>query len=109
MTDGKTYNGWSNYESWCVALWLDNEESTQRYWREATQECYDAAEADKTFTKMERARFTLADRLKDEIEELVPELGASMWSDLLNAALSEVNWVEIAESWLSDIEQKDEV
>jgi len=31
---------------------------------------------------------------------MVPDLGASLASDLLGAALSEVNWREIAESWL---------
>lgn len=109
MTDDKTYNGWSNYESWCVALWLDNEESTQRYWHEATQAAYDNASADNVFTREERASWDLAKRLQEEMEEAAPDLGASMWSDLLNAALSEVDWVEIAESWLSEVDKKDEV
>ena len=26
----KTYNGWSTYETWAVALWLDNERSSYR-------------------------------------------------------------------------------
>src|SRR4051794_18704009 len=28
------YNGWANYETWCVHLWLTNEEESYRYWRE---------------------------------------------------------------------------
>ena len=27
MTTSKTYNGWANYETWNVALWLGNDES----------------------------------------------------------------------------------
>ena len=23
-----SYNGWANYPTWCVALWLDNDEGT---------------------------------------------------------------------------------
>ena len=35
-----TYNGWTNYETWCVALWIDNEEPTQRYWHEQAQQAH---------------------------------------------------------------------
>lgn len=111
MTDetrNNSYNGWKNYETWNVALWLDNEESSQRYWRDVTQECYDSAVAEKPFTRDERARFDLAKRLQEEIVESAPDLGASMWSDLLNAAMSEVDWLEIAESWLSDVDKSQE-
>ena len=27
MTEDKTYNGWKNYETWNVVLWLFNDES----------------------------------------------------------------------------------
>ena len=33
MTD-KEYNGWTNYETWNVALWIDNERGTQNDRRE---------------------------------------------------------------------------
>ncbi len=36
--DDKTYNGWSTYETWAVALWLDNERSSYDYWREQARE-----------------------------------------------------------------------
>jgi len=26
----KTYNNWTNYETWCVNLWLTNEEGTSQ-------------------------------------------------------------------------------
>ncbi len=39
----KRYNGWTNYETWVTALWLDNDRATQCYWREATSECRAAA------------------------------------------------------------------
>jgi hypothetical protein len=103
----KTYNGWSNYETWNVALWIGNEEWSDSYWRERTQEVYDEAEADKNFTREERAALTLADQLKYEIEEAAPDLTPSMFSDLLNAALSEVDWHEIASNWLEDVDKAD--
>lgn len=36
------------------------------------------------------------ERLKEEITDGAPDLGASMYSDILGAALSDVNWMEIA-------------
>jgi len=107
MSESKTYNGWTNYETWNVALWIGNEEGSERYWREAAQECYAAAEADRTFTRDERAALTLADRLKGEFEEANPITEASVWADLMGAALSEVNWHEIAENYIEEADKTD--
>lgn len=30
MTE-KNYNGWANYETWLVKLWIDNEEGSSSY------------------------------------------------------------------------------
>ena len=108
-TETKTYNGWTNYETWCVKLWMDNEEGSYRGGRAMAQDAYDSAEADKTFTRKERAALDLADTLKSEYEEANP-LGsdASVWSDLLSAALSEVNWMEIATNMMEEVEEEEE-
>ena len=55
MTEDKRYNGWKNYETWNVALWIGNEEGSYNYWRERSQECWDNASADKNFTREENA------------------------------------------------------
>jgi hypothetical protein len=34
-----TYNGWPNYQTWNVMLWMDNEEGAYREYREKVQ-CY---------------------------------------------------------------------
>ncbi len=100
----KTYNGWTNYETWCLKLWMDNEEGSYHAGVEMAQAAWDDAEADSTFTRAERAALDLADTLKDEYEEARPEL-AGVWGDLLGAALSEVNWDEIASSMIDEIDQ----
>src|ERR1700736_6178744 len=73
----KEFNGWTNYETWCLKLWIDNEEGSSRYWDDVAQEVYNEAQADTSFTRDERATLDLSDRLKSEFEEAQPELGAS--------------------------------
>lgn len=96
MSDG--YNGWSNYETWCANLWIDNEQGSQEYWREQSQAALESADWD-----IDEAVSTLAEQLKSEHEESMPEL-TGVFSDLLTAALGSVDWREIARSMLGDIE-----
>jgi len=90
-----THEGWKNYETWCVNLWLDNEEPL---YREVTERAAGFARSRST---KERARAALAEWLKDFVTEQAPEL-RGLWSDLLTAALSEVDWDEIAADKVSD-------
>jgi len=90
MSD-KTYNGWSNYETWAVKLWIDNEQSSQEYWLERAKE--------------ETTPYELARALKDEFNEANPIQTASVYSDLMSAALSGVDWLEIANSLLEDLSE----
>ena len=113
MTTNTRYNGWTNYETWNVALWLDNEEPTYRLTREAMREIWDTT-ANPTEQKRlaakthsDAGRYEFSQWLKDFVEDMLPDLGlgASMWADLLNAALSEVDWYEIADNWLSELDE----
>ena len=95
------YNGWKNYETWAVALWIDNDEGSYRWSRMLVAEAAaGAGEGGETIA--------VADTLKDWQEAEMPELEASVWSDLLSAALGEVDWYEIAENYLSEIEDDEE-
>lgn len=92
----KEYNGWTNYETWVVNLWMDNEEGSYNYWREQAKQAIEHATPSSWATAEEAATSTLTHVLKEQHEEALPEL-TGFAADLLNAAMSEVNWYEIAE------------
>lgn len=101
--EDKTYNGWTNYETWNVALWLDNDQGSQEHWHGMAKMYLRLSTADSYMTQDEQATGRLAVALKEEVQDgdSKPDLGASMYSDLLNAALSEVNFYEIAEHMIA--------
>jgi hypothetical protein len=107
MTTKNGYNGYANYETWAVILWLENEQGTARYWREVAHELKEAApgcqQVDEGLWSVEQAaHFRLADRLKDEVTDEAPDLGPSLYSDLMQAAFCEVDWHEVAEAFLEE-------
>ena len=99
--DEQGYNGWKNYETWNVKLWLDDEQDTQELQKEWLFQAK-AAPKNKVWTREETTRFTLSDIIKAYVQENTPEAPPSMYSDLLDSAISEVNWQEIADNILSD-------
>jgi hypothetical protein len=81
MSEQTEYNGWSNYETWLVSLWLDNDRLT-----------YNALESIKAEDLSVQSK-------AEELEELVRELyefePVGIVADFVNAAFGRVNWVEI--------------
>ncbi len=86
-TEGSSenYEGWTNYETWCVNLWLNNETSFQ--W--LTQ----------LTNNPELTDYQKCEGLKNEVEAANPLIESeSIYSDLLVAAMSSVDWVQIIQS-----------
>jgi hypothetical protein len=107
-----TYNGYTNFETWVVNLHLDNTQATQEEWQAEARACLETAREDLESVSMafdeERVRrdavYILADLMKDAIGvEECPQL-PGLYGDLLRAALSEVNWQEIARNYITNLE-----
>lgn len=99
-----TYNGWTNYETWLVNLWMDNEKGSQDFFREQAKEIYDGDEP-RPSTKLTWAQVAgmrFADWLQEWHDENRPEL-PGVYGDLLGAALSAVNWDEIARHYIDAV------
>ena len=82
----KTYNGWTNRETWLVSLWINNDQTSQAVLLEALGR--------------DESDFKKAEWLKSEIEEEMYDLPleASLWCDLLGTALARVDWREVIEN-----------
>lgn len=101
-TQEKGYQGWANYETWCVNLWLSNDQGLYN----ATQEIVREAIAGDSVPDWQQAS---AAQAIQEFVESFPEVEAvteqaSFVSDLLRASLSEVDWYEIAGTWMEELE-----
>ena len=95
IMNNKKYNGWNNYETWATALWIDNDYGSYQH------RCELVARAKEEHEDEEERQDCLASNLKDWIESQNPLIEyASLFTDLLNSALSEVDWQEIAENFL---------
>ena len=89
------YNGWKNYETWLVNLWLGED------FRIYAEEQPDSFACD---------QYKLSLALKDYTEEVVQmdtlSVEGGLIVDLLNAALSAVDWYEIAEHYVREEEEE---
>lgn len=85
-TEATDYNGWSNHETWLASLWVGGTEAGYA----ALQRAYLAGD-----TTAEQAEWLedamLATRSPQSYD-------SSLWSDLLQTAFCQINWVEIIES-----------
>lgn len=103
-----SYDGCANYETWCVNRWLTTNKEMCCQCRELAVIATDAAlhsslVFDGVWTTAEAARNLLADALHDFVNELNPFADQpSFFTDLMEAALGEVHWHEIANALLDE-------
>lgn len=90
-----TYNGWSNYETWLVDVWLTNTYGLQQSIMTDMDERI--AGNDDIW-----AVANLASCIENYIDAVVAEniSTCGVVSDLLTASLGRVNYGEIAKNWL---------
>jgi hypothetical protein len=97
MSD-KGYNGWTNYETWAANLWLTNDEGGYNWLVEAAEECVKDADGDK-----DDAAQDLASRIESFHDDFYPEV-SGLFADLLRSAFDAIDWREIADSAVAEVE-----
>lgn len=94
------YSGWTNYETWNVKLWMDNDQDAQEAW-------HDSATTLRAMYAQKEAILILAEQLEvhysHEAGYWLESAPPCCFSDLLLASLRQVNWREIAEHVLEDV------
>jgi hypothetical protein len=85
----KPYNGWTNYETWNYKLWLDNDKELNNSVFELVQTHKDT--------------YDLSQELRKLAYDNAPTLVPSFYSDVMYGSMREVNFREIAESYLEEI------
>lgn len=93
------YNGWSNYETWATALWLDNDEPTYRDVQRIVAREYDPEDENEPGDEVAQRIGSL---VKEYVNDMPDRPTSGLFADLVGAALSEVDWDEVASHYMED-------
>lgn len=98
MSEG--YNGWSNRETWMANLWIANDgyaggsDEVDRLARELVEDGNDKDDATYELSKQ------IESAVDYDLEQTCKVSG--LFEDLLGAAVSRINWYEIAEHYVEE-------
>lgn len=88
------HQGWTNYETFIVALWMENERTTYEQWKTRSIQYLRDAEPKR------KEAWQFGEEVKEWVESKAESVDGFM-RDLLNGAIAEVNWNELGAHWLS--------
>jgi hypothetical protein len=87
-----TFNGYTNYETYIVARFLDGNKTMLRVVRQRIDSFGQPGNPDTA----EPITLAIADLVREFVVERIPDCGATLHADLIGAALGDVNWRELA-------------
>lgn len=94
------FNGYTNYQTWNVALHIDNNETLYNEVREKLASYNRAFKQDSSDKSIARGAAVALEELIRNKNPLSTKHG--MFFDLLSNALDQIDWLEIAETRLED-------
>ena len=103
----KSYNGWSSYETWLFNLHTDGDyaEYTKEAWNQIRK---DAGSYNREEDALNALFSLVADYMKESLVDAIDQINIqnTLVRDLLNAANSEINFMEVATHYI-DCESDD--
>ena len=114
-----TYNGWKNYETWAVGMFLDgNYDGPGTYYgaiETVRTQLEDVQHPTSEYWTVEQSeRFGVAEALEDFVEEMTnphmidddhPVQLEGLVADVFGAAMSAVDWHELADAWIESVRE----
>lgn len=101
MSENQRYNGWTNWATWNVKLWIDNDEGSHEYFAELVR------------TEFKDDPGGLASLLKlgheDLSEAAAEKVGHGVMRDFISHSFDDVNWHEIAKALIEEHAEDEEV
>jgi hypothetical protein len=97
-----------NSPTFLTGVWLMNDFKAYAYWQHAAREAWEEARTWKEVTELnckrsDAARLLLAEKLQKEITASAPSGEVNLFSHLVKAALSDVDWLYIADEFLEEL------
>jgi hypothetical protein len=89
------YNGWTNYETWLINLHFDNFDFEEVM--DIFDDCKDKGEM------LTRIADYIEQYVEDTVESMVEQPLPCLLQDIISAALSEVDYRDIAEHYIDDV------
>lgn len=109
MQGDKRHNGFANYETWLVAVWISNDRKRSEYYRFLAKLIVASGKLgrEERLSTAEGRRNILAINLRTSVEDHSPmRHHTTLYADLMNAALSDVDWYEVANELMTEFEEE---
>jgi len=111
----KTYNGWTNWETWCINLHITNDQGWNDQKEQIIEEWWDnqCHEGNNPKKELHDLANTIQEWCEEDFEMLKEDMDAPhhkpssfplIFSDIIQGFLSNVNWFELAENWTEEKE-----
>lgn len=103
-TKDTTYNGWINYETWVVNLWITNGEDTSKQLDRITKAAPFLLTPYQQADKLQDMVHGLMDDFTDNVYEFGGSIHSGLFIDLLKAGFDNVKWDAIIDHHKHDFD-----